>query len=43
MSREVRVPLQIRDQRSWPMELVPNQNSLLGARFRSCMPVAGSL
>lgn len=33
MNREVRVPAQIRAQRSWPIEFVPNQNSLLGGNI----------
>ncbi len=43
MPREVRVPAQVRAHRSWPMELVPNQNSESGARLMICTPVAGSL
>ena len=43
MNSEVRVPLQMRDQRSCPMVLVPNQNSLLGCTLRYWRPVSGLL
>ena len=43
MNSEVRVPLQMRAHRSWPMELVPNQYSEDGPWFLSMKPVTGSL
>ena len=43
ISSEVRVPCHSRDQRSWPMELVPSQWTEFGGSLRRGMPVSGSL
>ena len=41
MIRELRVPCQILDHRSWPMWLVPNQKTLLGFMFLMGIPTMG--
>src|SRR5690554_2628372 len=41
MNSDVLVPLQRRDQRSWPMALVPKMNSSPGGTLRKGSPVSG--